>query len=158
MGYQHNKMNIEEAVAISRWTYPKPYDIYSFESSQSVLDEFINEGYCSIYQDSDLIGYYCTGKSAQVPADKSKEIYKNDNYIDFGLGMKPQLTGIGKGSDFFSFIIECIKNEYPDKKLRLTVAQFNKRAIHLYQGFGFKCIFEFNKPNLNVDFIIMVQK
>ncbi len=157
MSYKNKKMNIEEAVAISKWIYPKPYEIYSFDGSQSAIDEFINEGYCSIYQDSDLIGYYCTGKSAQVPTDESKEIYSNDNYIDFGLGMKPQLTGIGKGRDFLTFIIERIKKEYPHKKLRLTVALFNKRAIHLYQSFGFKEIFEFNKPNLNINFIIMIQ-
>lgn len=44
-----------------------------------------------------MIGFFCVGSPAQVPNDKYT--YSQD-FIDVGLGMKPELTGQGMGLYF----------------------------------------------------------
>lgn len=149
-------MKLTAAEIISAWKYPKPYDIYSMGSDAETVNELMNCNYYCIFESSELVGYYCAGKAAQVPTELSKPIYADCNYIDIGLGMKPELTGNGQGKRFFAYILKCIKNSYADKKLRLTVATFNKRAIHLYQSFGFKKHFTYTNPNTDTEFMIML--
>jgi len=156
MKYSTQKMNLINAEIISTWKYPKPYDIYSMNNDEQTIDELMHCNYFSIHLSTQLIGYYCSGQSAQVPTDLSKPIYEDNSYVDIGLGMDPELTGKGQGKNFLSYTIECAKNSYPDKNLRLTVAKFNKRAIHLYKGFGFKQHFSFIKPDSDTEFIIML--
>lgn len=68
--------------------------------------------------------------------------------------MKPELTGKGFGTEFFTFILNQIQqnNQYP---LRLTVAKFNTRAIHLYEKLGFKKSMEFTATSA---FITMLKQ
>lgn len=66
-----------------------------------------------------------------------------DNCIDIGIGLKPDLTGKGFGTVFFSFILSLVLKEGP-APLRLTVAKFNTRAIHLYEKLGFEKKIEFH--------------
>ncbi len=54
-----------------------------------------------------------------------------------GLGMNPKLVGKGSGLNFCSFILFYIEQNYKDIPIRLTVATFNHRAIHLYEKLGF---------------------
>jgi GNAT superfamily N-acetyltransferase len=84
-----------------------------------------------------LTGYYCTGKNAWVPAGKQYGAY-TENMIDIGIGLKPDLTGAGRGRSFFTFILQNVdKANIESLPLRLTVASFNKRAIKLYENVGF---------------------
>jgi ribosomal-protein-alanine N-acetyltransferase len=76
----------------------------------------------------------------------TNDIYNySEEFIDIGLGMKPELTGKGYGSSFFSFVLYYITHSFEGISLRLTVASFNQRAIHLYSKFGFTKEFEFIK-------------
>jgi len=65
--------------------------------------------------------------------------------------MKPELTGKGYGSEFFSFILNQLQQE-SHSPLRLTVATFNTRAIHLYEKLGFTKVMEFTA---STEFITM---
>jgi len=67
--------------------------------------------------------------------------------------MKPNLTGQGLGTAFFSFIVQTVQEEH-HLPLRLTVAQFNKRAIHLYEKLGFVKAIEFSTPT---EFVTMLK-
>jgi [ribosomal protein S18]-alanine N-acetyltransferase len=75
-----------------------------------------------------------------------------EKLLDIGLGMRPDQTGKGFGYVFFSFILSHINEQC----VRLTVASFNTRAIHLYQKLGFLKVSEFKHKGIN--FIIMVRK
>lgn len=119
------------------WKYEKPYDLYNDELNSEAVDEILDNPYFVIVeQDYELIGYFCTGESAQVPAGNKVNAYE-ESCIDIGIGLKPSLTGKGFGSTFFSFILQDIRESHPKTPMRLTVATFNKRAIHLYEKFGF---------------------
>ncbi|WP_370455107.1 GNAT family N-acetyltransferase [Planomicrobium sp. CPCC 101079] len=83
-----------------------------------------------------LIGFFCTGSSAQVPIGNEAGAY-NEPRLDIGIGMNPELTGKGNGFRFFSQILELAKEEGNGLQFRLTVAAFNERAIHLYEKLGF---------------------
>ena len=54
----------------------------------------------------------------------------------------------------FSFIVQTVQQEH-HLPLRLTVALFNKRAIHLYEKLGFVKAIEFSTPT---EFITMLKK
>ena len=76
--------------------------------------------------------------------------------ITIGLGMRPDLTGKGSGKNFFIFILESIKNTFPEKKMRLTVAEFNARAIKVYESTGFKYLTSFTAESSARKFNIMI--
>lgn len=137
MNFIAEKMTKAAATEILSWRYPYPYDFYNNAMSDDSMSEMLDGTYWAVRDDKgELFGFYCTGKSAQVPAGRKVGVYP-DGYIDFGLGMKPAETGQGKGSRFFAHIRQEISETSPAKPLRLTVAIFNKRAIRLYEKFGF---------------------
>lgn len=149
-------MNEEFATEILNWKYPAPYDLYNNELNPDNLKEMLEDSYSIIVDENDrLVGFFCIGKSAIVPIGTEFGAYAED-LIDIGLGMKPELTGQGHGFNFFSFILENVQENYKDVSLRLTVAQFNHRAIRLYEKFRFVKIMEFSKGD--IIFQTMVKK
>ncbi|MEX3744645.1 MULTISPECIES: GNAT family N-acetyltransferase [Lysinibacillus] len=145
------EMNEIYAINILNWKYEAPYDFYNNELSEESLKELLDNPYYSIVNDQEeLVGFFCTGTSAQVPRGQDCGAYLG-KYIDIGIGMKPELTGKGIGTEFFSFILNQLQQEN-HSPLRLTVATFNTRAIHLYEKLGFKKVMEFTA---STEFITM---
>lgn len=136
MIYFLSAMTHEYALNISQWTYENEYSIYSFEQNKETIDELLNGDYIACTDTSNnLVGYFCQGKSAQIPT-KERYCYSNDR-LDIGLGMHPTLCGKGNGYDFALCGIKYFTQQKSDAQLRLTVACFNKRAISLYKKIGF---------------------
>jgi len=130
-------MTRQDARAIQAWTYESPYDFYNQEASAEGLDELMT--YQAVHDDT-LIGFYCLGRFAQVPNDTY--VYE-DTYTDIGLGLHPDRTGRGHGRTFVRLVMREATRE--GKPLRLTVAAFNERAIHLYERLGFQQVTSFEK-------------
>lgn len=70
--------------------------------------------------------------------------------------MNPKLVGKGNGFEFCSFILRYIEEKYKGTPIRLTVAKFNQRAIHLYEKHGFVMKNKFSTGF--AEFITMVKK
>ncbi len=141
-------MTRENARAIQAWTYEAPYDFYNQDPSAEGLDELMT--YHAIHDDEGLFGFYCLGPYAQVP----NPTYAYDAiHLDIGLGMRPDRTGKGQGRSFVETVLGAAERE--EKPLRLTVAAFNERAIHLYEQVGFRQVAAFVKGQTN--FIVMVR-
>lgn len=153
MNYTIQKMTEEAAREILSWTYPVPYDLYNGEVTEESLQEFAENLYYAIEQEGNLVGFYCTGFVAQVPIGYLFQAYP-EGYFDIGLGMRPDLTGQGRGMGFMQFIIDSIETKQP---LRLTVAAFNKRANALYEKFGFRKVSAFMNAN-DVEFFVMTRE
>ncbi|MFC9542274.1 GNAT family N-acetyltransferase [Lysinibacillus sp. NPDC056959] len=154
MQFYSREMNEMYATDILNWKYEEPYDVYNNELCDESLKEFLESPYYSIVNDQEeLVGYFCTGTSAQVPKGHDYGVYI-DECIDVGIGMKPELTGKGYGAEFFSFVLNHLQNLQQEKNcpLRLTVATFNTRAIHLYEKLGFKKVMDFTA---STEFITM---
>lgn len=141
------KMNEQYAKEVLGWKYNHPYDFYNNELTNESLQELLNGSYYAVVNpENKLIGFYCFGESAQVPAGHQFGAYV-DEFIDFGLGMHPEETGKGNGYEFCLFILGFFQEKFKNIPIRLTVATFNKRAIHLYEKIGFVKSKEFNSNN-----------
>lgn len=148
-------MNRKFASEILQWRYSKPYDFYNNDATEENLQELLDRSYSVLVNEAgNLIGFYCTGAAAQVPKGYEVGAY-NEERIDIGIGMNPSLTGEGMGFDFFSRILELIREKNIEASLRLTVADFNHRAIHLYEKMGFVKSSEFTAKTAT--FITMIR-
>ncbi|WP_204185936.1 GNAT family N-acetyltransferase [Mammaliicoccus sciuri] len=78
------------------------------------------------------MGYFC--------------IELTNNSVSLGLGMKPNLTGNGKGKEFLEYIINFIRSKYNINKITLAVVDFNKRAFKVYRKSGFVVTGESKNP------------
>ena len=146
MNYKVDNMTEQIAKEILGWRYSPPYDLYNGEINEEGLKEFMENPYYAIYNEESLVGFYCLGYVAQVPIGYLFGAYP-EGYLDIGLGMKPALTGKGNGKDFLAFIINRLDQQEDVEPWRLTVAAFNKRAIALYEKFGFQKVAAFTNPN-----------
>ena len=153
------QMNYNEAKQISKWVYKEPFSIYSMDESDSCINELLNGYYFSVSdKENNLIGYYCFGESAQVPAGNRFGVYDSKDITDIGLGIKPNLCGKGLGLNFFSSGLEFARNKLSSKVFRLTVATFNQRAIKVYERIGFKKVNSFERISESgkIEFWVMI--
>lgn len=155
MQFTKQKMDKAKALEILRWNYGEPYDFYNNEASEESLNELLDGSYEAVFADGKLVGFLCAGKGAQVPKGIAEGAYP-EGFIDIGIGMDPELTGQGNGHRFFGYAASAIQSEHPELRLRLTVAEFNVRAIHLYKKFGFTEARKFSTDS--AVFIIMEQQ
>ena len=137
MKFMVETMNEISASRILNWQYEEPYDFYDNEHGAEAVKELFENNYSVVLnQNRELVGFFCVGTSAQVPLGEKVGAYTED-IIDIGLGMAPAFTGRGNGLIFFSFVLETLGKTYGNVPVRLTVATFNQRAIHLYEKCGF---------------------
>ncbi|PHA00065.1 GNAT family N-acetyltransferase [Bacillus pseudomycoides] len=132
-------LTLEEAEEINVWRYDDPYELYSFTGASETLEELLDGTYYGVRNEhNELIGYFCFGDHAQVPGGRDEKLYTGECVVDIGLGMKPALTGKGLGISFLQAGLQFAKEQFRPEKIRLSVAAFNKRAIHLYMKAGFQ--------------------
>jgi RimJ/RimL family protein N-acetyltransferase len=87
--------------------YDKPYDFYNNELTPEAVSEMLDDSYFTICDfDKRIVGFFCIGNSAQVP---NKLYSYSNNFTDIGLGIRPDLTGKGYGTLFFSVILSYKK-------------------------------------------------
>ena len=128
------KMSQKNAKEISKWHYEEPYDFYDMINDEEDLHELLydrGEHYFEVIKDNVCIGFYV--------------IVEEDNQIEIGLGLRPDLTGKGYGKEFLEILLDYISLNYEKKEIILSVASFNSRAIHLYEKCGFKRIRNFTQ-------------
>jgi RimJ/RimL family protein N-acetyltransferase len=152
-----NSMDELGARQISNWKYEGQYSLYSMDGSNECVSELLNGSYYLVKDEKEVIGFYCFGQAAQVSAGYLHGAYESNEIIDIGLGMRPDLCGKGLGYEFIIKEIEFAKALFGVDRLRLTVADFNERAIRVYERAGFKKIMDFNRTNEHgtTSFIVM---
>ena len=139
------------------WEYQPPYDVYNCppdeigDAVQYNIDP-TNNVYSMFDQSETLIGYCSYGRDAQVPGgDYSEEA------LDIGLMIKPELTGQGLGTVFAEEVIRNGVNRNAPKKLRVTIAAFNKRAMRVWEKNGFKQTQFFKRSSDGMEFVVMTK-
>ncbi|MCR8644421.1 GNAT family N-acetyltransferase [Paenibacillus sp. N1-5-1-14] len=156
--YTFQRMTPEYAQSIAKWTYPEPYGMYSMDDDEeTILELLCGDYYYALNEDHELIGYICAGNAARVPGGYAAGIYENNQVIDVGLGLRPNLTGRGVGVEFFSSGIQFLINEKKMREFQLVVASFNERAVKVYERVGFMrgCMFQSIVRGEAVDFQVM---
>jgi RimJ/RimL family protein N-acetyltransferase len=155
--YQIVEMNEAYANMIVNWKYENEYSIYSMNNNKDTLDEFLNGSYNVLLMNDEVIGYYCFGFSALVPSGIKQNVYQDEGYLDFGLGKNPRYCGNGNGLEFVKIGLDYLKAKFNTNKFRLTVYDFNKRAIKVYEKAGFKAKYAFKiNEKANNYFIVML--
>ena len=147
-----SEMTKEHARIISKWTYN---DIYSFYNH---CEEFVDEcmdGMHFVFTSSkgELLGYLCFGKEARIPTVE-KNIY-DDDFLDIGLHIRPDLTGKKLGSSFLDACLEYARENYNSNRVRATIASFNERALNLCKSAGFYSDREVTHSTLKNKFTIV---
>jgi Acetyltransferases, including N-acetylases of ribosomal proteins len=152
-------MTCEYARQIGTWVYGGRYFIYSLGESAGYISDLLNGSYYAATDEgSNLIGYFCFGKAAQVPAGRGHGMYDDTAITDIGLGIKPSLCGQGLGVGFVNKGIEFARKNLSAQEIRLTVAAFNRRAITVYERTGFRKVASFIRSSEinNLEFWVMM--
>ncbi|QNR07890.1 GNAT family N-acetyltransferase [Macrococcoides canis] len=113
----------------NEWKYEGIYKFYDATEDEEDYQELISqelrgERYFEVLSEGQLIGFFVVNDS--IP-----------KVVDYGLGMKPELTGHGNGKIFIKKTIQYILENYDVEKITLSVALFNNRAIKCYEKCGF---------------------
>jgi [ribosomal protein S18]-alanine N-acetyltransferase len=127
-------MTNDAALEIAEWEYEEPYSFYNLQNDVDDLDEFLNpfrwNHYAAIYEKNELVGFYTFNPL-------------NLEEVEIGLGLRPDLTGKGKGVPFVDYALAVAVKWYDPKKLIVKVAEFNKRALAVYEKAGFQKVDHF---------------
>ena len=126
-------MTHDDAMAIAAWRYPGQYAFYNWDADPSDLAELLNpagwgEQYFAVDspEDGELVGFFD---------------FKGDGgSLEIGLGLRPDLTGHGNGRAFVDAAVDFATKRFRPQPLCLAVAEFNQRAITVYQRAGFEIV------------------
>ena len=105
---------------LETWRYPPPYDFYDGD-----VDPVLNpERYFGAWDEQgELVGFYYFEPK---PPD-----------LDYGLGLRPDLVGHGRGLEFFLAGLAFARERYRPRRIFLHVTEFNERARRVYERAGF---------------------
>ena len=123
------KMEQSEALEIAdRWKYDGEYAFYDMTADPEDYEEIVTpekrgNRYFSVFDGDELTGFFCV---EQEGAD-----------VEIGLGLRPDLTGRGRGKVFLEEILRFVWENYSFEKIKLDVASFNQRAVKVYERAGF---------------------
>jgi ribosomal-protein-alanine N-acetyltransferase len=122
-------MTQADAVEISEWRYPPPYDFYDATADAGDLAELL---------DSELrAGNYLTAADHDGNVMGFAQLVADGGTVDVGLGLRPDLTGCGLGARFLEAVLTEARRRRAPERLTLSVAAFNRRAIVVYERAGF---------------------
>jgi [ribosomal protein S18]-alanine N-acetyltransferase len=136
---------------ISTWTYEEPYSLYNSEpeGAEWLLDP-LNNYFAVVDERAELVAFCCFGHDARVPGGTY-----DDEAIDCGTGMRPDLTGQGRGTRFFELVFNEARTRWPGHPLRTTIAAFNERSQRIVRKLGFQETEIFRNPS-NREFVVFV--
>jgi [ribosomal protein S18]-alanine N-acetyltransferase len=106
---------------LERWKYDPPYDFY--DGSEGEIQN--PERYFEARDESgELVGFYYFEQRADG--------------LEYGLGLRPGLTGGGLGLEFVRAGLEFAQVRFAPRRVTLNVAAFNERARIVYERAGFR--------------------
>jgi RimJ/RimL family protein N-acetyltransferase len=117
------------------WRYEPPHDVYDItDNPEEAVEYFLSSDVrChAMVEKGELIGYATFGHDARVPGGTY-----DDEALDIGMGIDPELTGGGRGSEFVEAAVDHAGSVLGAGRLRVTIAQTNERALNAARQAGF---------------------
>jgi ribosomal-protein-alanine N-acetyltransferase len=151
-------MDEASARAIPEWRYDAPYDLYNVapddvEKEMQLLLDPRNAYYTVTDEHGDLGAYCCFGPDGQVPGGDYSAAA-----LDIGLGVRPDLTGQGHGLAYVNAVLDFARRTFPPTAFRVTVAEFNKRALRVWKKAGFRPGQTFGRSGDGLPFVILTRE
>jgi ribosomal-protein-alanine N-acetyltransferase len=155
MAFVFEPMDENTARAVLGWRYEPPYDLYNtplqhIGTGVKVLLDPINAYYKLAGSSGTVVAYCCYGPDGQVPGGD----YALDA-LDTGLGLRPDLTGQGQGGTYVAAVLDFAREQFAPSTFRVTVAEFNKRALRVWQRAGFQRYQAFLREGDDLPFCIL---
>lgn len=120
------------AEELSRWRYEPPFDFYNW-SSWEVMQQLGLE-----FGDADIrLRQYAAVRNADGLFVGFAQFFSLLGVIRLGLGLRPDLCGLGMGLRFVQAIVEEALRRAPGDEIDLEVHVWNSRAIRTYEKAGF---------------------
>lgn len=153
--FTFSPMDEASARTVPEWYYDEPYDIYNVapdevEKEMQLLLDPQNAYYTIADQHGDLVAYCCFGPDGQVPGGDYSTAA-----LDIGLGVRPDLTGQGHGLAYVNAVLDFARCTFPPTAFRVTIAEFNKRALRVWQKAGFRPVQTFHRSGDALPFVIL---
>ena len=125
------ELTVDEAERPLGWRYPEPYATYDAEGPLGR-----QPGFFAVEDDAGvLVGYGCIGAEARVPG-----VEDEPGTVDVGYGMRPDLTGQGRGREFVGAILDRVVAGHPDARLRMSILRWNERSRRVAEAHGFRIV------------------
>jgi ribosomal-protein-alanine N-acetyltransferase len=155
--YTITPLTEDYARQILRWRYTAPYDFYNSPDTRLIQGQYLQQFLNPIYAFHAIVdslqqfcGFCAFGIDGQLLGGGYTEAA-----LDIGLGMGPDLTAQGQGAAFFATILAFCQSHFCAPQLRLSVAQFNRRALALYAGSGFRKTAEFTDSKHAIAYTVL---
>lgn len=154
--FAFHRVNASNVRAILSWRYQPPYDFYNDSEEDTGLVQYLlhpqNNFYSILNENSELVAYCSFGQDGQVTGGDYR-----DEALDIGIGIRPDLTGRGKGVEYANAVLEFADTLFKPKAFRVTIAAFNKRAIRLWQKLEFEQQQSFERGSDGMQFIVLMR-
>jgi RimJ/RimL family protein N-acetyltransferase len=106
---------------LATWRYEPPYDFYNGDEDPPKNPERFFE---ARDDDGRLVGFLYFDERGDL--------------LEYGLGLHPDLTGHGLGLELFLAGLEFGRDRFRPRQIVLNVAEFNERAIRVYERASFR--------------------
>jgi len=134
-----------DARAIQTWRYEGAYATYNFDDTPGALAELLDtrSPYFAVRDErGELVGFFAYGTAGEVGGEMGERepaLYADpaNRTLSVGLGLRPDLTGIGLGLPFVEAALACARARFAPRGFRLFVLDWNARAIRVYERAGF---------------------
>jgi ribosomal-protein-alanine N-acetyltransferase len=151
-------MDEAQARSILKWQYDPPYDLYDpgagdVEETVQILLDPQYAYYALLTAEGELVAYCCFGADARVPGGD----YGADA-LDVGLGVRPDLTGQGQGSAYVQAVLALARRTFSPSAFRVTIAEFNARALRVWEKAGFRRVQRFQRGQDGRAFLVLVRE
>jgi ribosomal-protein-alanine N-acetyltransferase len=123
------QMSQDDAEEIADWRYEPPYDFYDARADPQDLARLLNpvrrenRAFSARDESGALVGFFSYARDGDA--------------VVVGLGLRPDLTGRGLGASFLEQGLDFARERFAPKRFRLDVAEFNERAVKVYERAGF---------------------
>ena len=130
--FEVNGLSEEEARETTEWKYDGDYAVYNYPDWEQCKrlgwtltnEEKREKEYFSVKKEGVFLGFF--------------HIMDRKDYVELGVGIKPQLCGNHNGNYLMNLALAKIEQLYGTVMVQLTVRPFNQRAITCYENVGFK--------------------
>lgn len=142
----------DHAVDICSWRYPAPYDCYDMTDADP--DELLRPelGFHSLVAGDRLLGFRSFGRDGRVPGWEY-----DDEALDTGGALRPQLVGQGLGRQAISTGLAFGRARFAPPAFRVTVATFNARALRTVEALGFERVGRFHATRDARSFEVLIR-